>query len=110
MHIYIYTPQKKLRILFFWGYFLLFEICHYNLIKNTPKKNILNFFWGVYIYIYIYIYGITILLTDLIFTFWYIDLLNSVTYCAGVWLYWEEAAASLEAERFRDAASSMLQI
>ena len=49
---WIYTPQKKLRIFFCLGYFLLFEICHYNLIKNTPQKNnILNFFWGVYIYI-----------------------------------------------------------
>ena len=44
--MHVYTPPKKLRILFFFGYFLLFEICHYNLIKNTPKKIISITFFG----------------------------------------------------------------
>ena len=46
MYINIYTPQKKLRILFFWGYFLLNCYDKSRIIKYTPKKKKSLTFFG----------------------------------------------------------------
>ena len=47
--INIHSP-KKVKDIFFGGYFLLNCNDKSRMIKNTPQKNnILNFFWGVYV-------------------------------------------------------------
>ena len=37
-YVYIHSPKKVKDIIFLGGYFLLFEICHYNIIKKYPQK------------------------------------------------------------------------